>query len=117
MSELDNFKEYVLEQQDFARGVNPYNDEYDFTLELLDQYQDSEKPQLKPDQKLVLEWLKENCKDYSAWYSFSVLARENVEGELNDDTHDAYSNVIDDDKQLAQVIQAFTDWWLSENDR
>lgn len=67
MSELNDFKEYVLEQQHLCYGVElggtpavvgSIARQYDFLLETIETYQELEQPQLDSNQQAVLELLK-----------------------------------------------------------
>lgn len=67
MSELNDFKEYVLEQQHLCYGVElggtpavvgSLARQYDFLIETIETYQEIEQPRLDSNQKVVLEKLK-----------------------------------------------------------
>ncbi len=69
MSEMNDFRDYVEEQQHLCYGVElggtpavvgSLARQYDFLLETIDTYQEINQPQLNDNQQNLIIWMKEN---------------------------------------------------------
>lgn len=114
MTELNDFKEYVQEQQHLCNGVElggtpavvgSLARQYDFLIETIETYQELEQPQLDSNQQVVLE----------------ILKKAYVKNKLVTPFGAVYSVVNENDfairawltkEQQFQVLAAFMEWGM-----
>ncbi|WP_429960418.1 hypothetical protein [Enterococcus sp. AZ012] len=116
MSEMNDFRDYVEEQQHLCYGVEGGTPgvhgslarQYDFLLETIDTYQEIEQPQLSENQQIVLERLKEMMVSFDLCNAIHRLERAEDWGYSKEPYDIAYESL--NDKQRRQVVQEACQW-------
>ncbi|MDN3202478.1 hypothetical protein P0E66_15325 [Enterococcus faecalis] len=76
-----------------------------------------EEPELNPNQQIVLDWLKESCKLHGLREVIEIMGFLSTTGGKMKYKQVAYAYGDLNDDELKQVLQAFSQWALEEENR
>lgn len=125
MSEMNDFRDYVEEQQHLCYGVElggtpavvgSLARQYDFLLETIDTYQEINQPHLNENQLIVLKWLKDkytitDIEPIELFWRLHVNTKNKFRTLL---AYRAYKSLTR--KAQLEVLQVFSQWALEQGE-
>ncbi|HCT5449159.1 TPA: hypothetical protein ACIKVW_002342 [Enterococcus faecalis] len=116
MSKLNQLIGFLEEQLTVSEPTPDYTRHNQEIITHIEYLKSMKQPQLNENQKTVLNWLKESCKLYGLREVIEIIGFLPTTGGKMKYKQAAYAYGDLNDDELAQVLQAFSQWTLEQEE-
>jgi hypothetical protein len=116
MSELNQLIGFLEEQLTVSEPTPDYTRHNQEIITYIEYLKSMKQPQLNENQQIVLDWLKESCKLNGLREVIEIMGFLSTTGGKMKYKQVAYAYGDLNDDELAQVLQAFSQWALEQEE-
>ncbi|EGO6516583.1 hypothetical protein ACFJX8_04950 [Enterococcus faecalis] len=116
MSELNQLICFLEEQLTVSEPTPDYTRHNQEIITYIEYLESMKQPQLNPNQQIVLDWLKESCKLNGLREVIEIMGFLSTTGGKMKYKQIAYAYGDLNDDELKQVLQAFSQWSIEQEE-
>lgn len=116
MSELNQLIGFLEEQLTVSEPTHDYTRHNQEIITYIEYLKSMKQPQLNENQQIVLDWLKESCKLHGLREVIEIMGFLSTTGGKMKYKQIAYAYADLNEVELAQVLQAFSQWALEQEE-